>query len=303
MLNFNCPFCGKRLHVKEEFAGKRARCPGCQQIITVPQIAQPEQIPMASVKEDIQPTRAPRQTFVPPQPPPTANQPQSDNGPMIVLSTKIVPGVTAGFALLAIILFFLPWIQFSCAKTEIGSQSGFQIATGGVSLSSQGENLKNKNEARNGNKSVGEKNMSQEDSLGSDWPLLFVPAFLLCVILLGVLTIAKADGVRHALWLGACGLCLVAIILTVVYLAVGFAAERSMDKAKADAFAQSSKNTNDPFAATGAQVGASIIGVERTPVLYFFVTLLILTCLSTAGAWLLLARLKGVSFLMRPRTC
>jgi len=37
MIKFNCPACGKKLAVPDEFANKKARCPGCQQIITIPQ--------------------------------------------------------------------------------------------------------------------------------------------------------------------------------------------------------------------------------------------------------------------------
>ncbi|MHC5058376.1 MAG: zinc ribbon domain-containing protein [Planctomycetota bacterium] len=35
-MRFNCPSCGKVLNVKDEYAGKKARCPGCQEALTVP---------------------------------------------------------------------------------------------------------------------------------------------------------------------------------------------------------------------------------------------------------------------------
>src|SRR5262249_39712885 len=39
MIVFNCPHCGLRLGVKEEFAGKKARCQRCSQVCDVPQAA------------------------------------------------------------------------------------------------------------------------------------------------------------------------------------------------------------------------------------------------------------------------
>jgi len=35
-MKFSCPSCGKTLNVKDEFAGKKARCPGCKEVLTVP---------------------------------------------------------------------------------------------------------------------------------------------------------------------------------------------------------------------------------------------------------------------------
>jgi len=35
-VKFNCPSCGRTLNVKDEYAGKKARCPGCKEALTVP---------------------------------------------------------------------------------------------------------------------------------------------------------------------------------------------------------------------------------------------------------------------------
>ena len=35
-IKFPCPNCKKPLKVKEELAGKRAKCPACQKILTIP---------------------------------------------------------------------------------------------------------------------------------------------------------------------------------------------------------------------------------------------------------------------------
>jgi biopolymer transport protein ExbD len=36
MLDFNCPFCGKALTADDKLGGKKAKCPGCQKVITIP---------------------------------------------------------------------------------------------------------------------------------------------------------------------------------------------------------------------------------------------------------------------------
>lgn len=35
-MKFSCPTCGKVLNVKDEYAGKKARCPSCKEVLTVP---------------------------------------------------------------------------------------------------------------------------------------------------------------------------------------------------------------------------------------------------------------------------
>src|SRR5260370_40122309 len=37
-LKFSCPHCRKGIRVKEELAGKKAKCPACQQILTIPTV-------------------------------------------------------------------------------------------------------------------------------------------------------------------------------------------------------------------------------------------------------------------------
>jgi DNA-directed RNA polymerase subunit RPC12/RpoP len=37
MIDFKCPTCGKTLQVTEMNAGKKARCPGCNSVLTVPE--------------------------------------------------------------------------------------------------------------------------------------------------------------------------------------------------------------------------------------------------------------------------
>jgi uncharacterized Zn finger protein (UPF0148 family) len=47
-MRFSCPSCGKVLNVKDEYAGKKARCPGCQEGLTVPFAPEPEPEPEAA---------------------------------------------------------------------------------------------------------------------------------------------------------------------------------------------------------------------------------------------------------------
>ena len=55
VIKFTCPSCGKRLKVAEEMAGKRGRCPYCQNTLTVPLLALP---PEAEEKIEIEETEA-----------------------------------------------------------------------------------------------------------------------------------------------------------------------------------------------------------------------------------------------------
>src|SRR5438874_220232 len=36
MIHFDCPSCGKQLKAKDEYMGKRAKCPGCGQVRIIP---------------------------------------------------------------------------------------------------------------------------------------------------------------------------------------------------------------------------------------------------------------------------
>jgi WD40 repeat protein/serine/threonine protein kinase len=39
MISFVCPGCGKRLQVKDELAGRKARCPGCSLAVNIPEVS------------------------------------------------------------------------------------------------------------------------------------------------------------------------------------------------------------------------------------------------------------------------
>ncbi|MFH1549519.1 MAG: hypothetical protein ABIH04_03065 [Planctomycetota bacterium] len=44
-IKFNCPKCGKKLSVPDSFAGRKARCPGCNEAVGVPASSQENEIP------------------------------------------------------------------------------------------------------------------------------------------------------------------------------------------------------------------------------------------------------------------
>jgi hypothetical protein len=81
----DCSGCGRAMTVKDAFAGKRVKCPGCQAVLTVPRpgddaedaafamLAQPE-------AED-EPPPAPRQAAPEPPPPPPRPAPKPPPGP------------------------------------------------------------------------------------------------------------------------------------------------------------------------------------------------------------------------------
>ena len=38
-MRFSCPHCGKALNIKDKLAGKRAKCPGCKNVLRIPAVA------------------------------------------------------------------------------------------------------------------------------------------------------------------------------------------------------------------------------------------------------------------------
>ena len=47
-MTIQCPYCGKTLNVKPESAGKKGRCPACQQIIEIPRAEEAQPAPPAA---------------------------------------------------------------------------------------------------------------------------------------------------------------------------------------------------------------------------------------------------------------
>src|SRR5258708_32607762 len=76
-IKFNCSHCHKSLKVSQALAGKKARCPGCKQVITIPtleslspapaDLTEIEDVAAAALAEESkpQPVAAPQQTAAP----------------------------------------------------------------------------------------------------------------------------------------------------------------------------------------------------------------------------------------------
>lgn len=58
---------------------------------------------------------------------PTAGSAGSDRGPLFY-------NLARGAKLLALLCFFLPWVTVSCAGQELASMSGYELATGSVTV-------------------------------------------------------------------------------------------------------------------------------------------------------------------------
>jgi DNA-directed RNA polymerase subunit RPC12/RpoP len=71
MIQFQCAKCGKRLMVKDESAGKRAKCPGCGEVMVVPgaKAAPAAAAPRPSAAAPPKPVPRPAAPAQPPRPP------------------------------------------------------------------------------------------------------------------------------------------------------------------------------------------------------------------------------------------
>lgn len=53
-LKFSCPHCRKGIRVKEELAGKKAKCPACQQILTIPTVTRSTATAKPTTESDLE---------------------------------------------------------------------------------------------------------------------------------------------------------------------------------------------------------------------------------------------------------
>jgi hypothetical protein len=200
MIDFTCPTCGKHHHVKDELAGKKARCPGCQQIFPIPQIAQPEESPIDLSEGELEPHSGPLPASSPSQPPTTKDSAKQCKGSATVFSTKIAPGLIAGFTMLAIIMLFLPWIRLSfpdeSAKELSLGHSGWQVAMHPLHYPYYNADVEN------------------------GWMLTFLLVLLFGVMLLGLCALARGNVSKRALWICACVVCSAVLVLTIILVSV-----------------------------------------------------------------------------------
>jgi predicted RNA-binding Zn-ribbon protein involved in translation (DUF1610 family) len=123
MISFNCPACGKKLSVPDQYGDKKARCPGCQKTIIIPQVVQPEDIPVASVKEDMDTLDPPQPTYIPPREQPHVHSSEGNN----VTSVSLIQCPDCGNAV--------------SARAETCPKCGCPIAGGGSTQAHEPQQL------------------------------------------------------------------------------------------------------------------------------------------------------------------
>jgi len=161
MIKFQCSACGKKLAVPDEFANKKARCPGCKQTITVPTQAE-EVIPVVSGPSDPPPPQPQsQQSYSPPPPLPQPPQgfgpsPFSNSQPPLYSSSGNqwlvnqqppysglaiagfvcgLLGLTPCFVGLVLCILGIVFSSVGIAKTGIGKRRGRGLAIAGLVLS------------------------------------------------------------------------------------------------------------------------------------------------------------------------
>ncbi|MHC4600595.1 MAG: hypothetical protein ACYS47_16485 [Planctomycetota bacterium] len=185
--------------------------------------------------------------------------------------------LSSGCSLLAVVLFFLPWLEISCSGTVIAKQSGYQAVMGEVSRS---EEL--------GDDSAGTSTPESgpEGDIEKDVPLIVFPLAMALAGLVGLVLVAAPNSpLKPLLPLAAV---LAAGCLT-FYLFRGFSIEKEINRAKAEAKKEAKKDPDEsnPFAEVGSQLGSAIaegmIAAKKTPTFYAAYGLSIVTFLAGLG--------------------
>jgi hypothetical protein len=73
MIEFQCPGCNRRLRVKDEAAGRKARCPGCRQIVQIPAAGAEEELVLLDEGPAAPGAPGPAPAAPPPAAPPPLN--------------------------------------------------------------------------------------------------------------------------------------------------------------------------------------------------------------------------------------
>ncbi len=160
-------------------------------------------------------------------------------------------------AVAALILFLLPWIDIQCSGTGLVTQTGLQTIYGGASISSDFKAL--------ADQSGGDVNELDEgrESMGMAW--LTMLAFL---IVIGAVVVAflafRYPGKFSQNTVGL--LCLIALLLLILQMVIGFPAHREISEAVSEAAGGS--GSDNPFDAMGAGMMAAMIQVRYLPWIY-----------------------------------
>lgn len=179
-----------------------------------------------------------------------------------------------GTALGALVIFFLPWLDFQCQGKSFVQQTGIQTITGKASLAPEFESLA---------ESMGDG--SAEDSSGKNAPKSILAALALISIVLAIITalaaLRSAGGGENNV---AGWLCAIALGLLITQAAMGFPAARDLERQVREG--QSQNSADDSFGNLASAAVASTIQTKHLPAFYIELALLGLPTLLLANGLL-----------------
>ena len=131
--------------------------------------------------------------------------------------------INLGSTLIALFLFFLPWIDFQCSGKSVITQSGVQTIYGGGSLSSEMEAMAKKNGGDTS--SISGNSKDGKDDIGAA-PLIII-SLLATILAVVVAVLAFRNPDRYPAYsVGA--LTGVALLFIFIQMAIGFPMKKEM---------------------------------------------------------------------------
>jgi hypothetical protein len=119
IMELMCPHCQQKLTIPDQYAGQLMRCPLCNGTFTAPALSAPPPPPIYSVAPEPPPPPPPAPIATEPLPVPLPDEEATLPPPLpgqlsrslkIVFSPRVIPWITPGGLLLAILLSILPWL-------------------------------------------------------------------------------------------------------------------------------------------------------------------------------------------------
>lgn len=172
---------------------------------------------------------------------------------------KMIPKINLSFSVAALALFLLPWIDIQCSDRSFVTQTGLQSIYGGASISKEFEVFANE---MNADVADVDADKSKE-SIGIAW---FAALALMIVIGATVMSFLAFRYPNKYSQNTAGLLCLLALLLVILQMVVGFPVHREISDAMAEAV---NDGVDDyPFGAMGAGMKAAMIQVRFLPWIY-----------------------------------
>lgn len=161
--------------------------------------------------------------------------------------------INLGSVLIALFLFFLPWIDFQCSGKTLITQSGVQSVYGGGSLSDELE-------------AMAKKNGGSEDSQESMGIALMVGiGFLATLVAVGIGVLAYREPNKYPEHTVAV-LSGVALLCILIQMSVGFPIKKEMYEKMGGK--EQKEQADNPFSDMGEMMGAMSINIEYTNAFY-----------------------------------